>query len=170
MLALLIPVLLLALPVVIRPVAVVPAGTTAESEPLIIFGTVYDAGGIPVEGADVTVTVMGSYAAPQDTVSITGGFYTVSFFPTDWTTGNTVKVVSSFGGESGENQTTADSANLQIDVHLVAAIPEFPSILPVVGATAVMVAIISGCRRLEPRIDPQMRPGECPCHLEHTEE
>lgn len=171
LLALLTSFLFLAIPLAFRPLAAVPVATANGPGALILFGTVYDSGGNTVEGADVTVTVIGGTAAPQDTVSIAGGFYTVTFDLSEWTPGNFVKVVASFGGESGENQTqTTTDLSYQIDVHLAAAIPEFPSILPIVGAAAVMVTIISGWRRPKMRKNPQEKARACDCHLRFTEE
>jgi len=145
----LVSLLLITLAVTLRSTMVIRAGTAA-SGPLIVFGTVYDSSGNPVEGADVTVTVIGSAAPPQSVQSIVGGFYTVTFDMTDWNIGDTVRVVASFGGESGENQTTAVSVDLEIDVSLVSAIPELhgsASVMLTIGAMAALVVIFSRRRR-----------------------
>ena len=147
----LISLLLLMLALTLRSTIVIRAGTAA-SDNLIVFGTVYDSSGNPVELADVTVTVVGSAAAPQSVQSIEEGFYTVTFDMKDWQIGDTVKVVASFGGESGENQTTAGSAYPEIDVHLVPSIPipEFhdsASVMLTIGAMASLVLLVARRRR-----------------------
>ena len=148
----LISLLLITLAVTLRSTIVLRAGTAAGNDPLIVFGTVNDSSGVPVEGADVIVTVIGTIvpSPSQSTVSIGGGFYTVTFEGKDWNTGDNVKVGASFGGESGENQTTADSANLEIDVYLVSTIPELHdsvSVMLTVGAMAVLVLLVARRRR-----------------------
>jgi len=151
MVVVLVALLVLALAMMLRSTVVFRAGTAAADN-LIVFGTVYDSNGIAVEGADVNVTVIGSIVPSpyQLTASIVGGFYTVTFVSTDWQIGDTVKVVASFGGESGENQTTAASENLEIDAHLVAAIPELDgpaSVMLTVGGTAALVLLVARRRR-----------------------
>ena len=147
----LVSLLLLAIALMLRSTIVLRAGTAA-SAPLIVTGTIYDSSGNLVEGADVNVTVIRSILPwPSQTyVSIEGGFYVVTFDMTDWQIGDTVKVVASFGGENGENQTTADSSPLEINVTLVAAIPELhdtASVMLTVGAMAALVILVARRRR-----------------------
>jgi len=147
----LISLLLLTLAVTLRSTVVLRAGTAA-SDNLIVNGTIYDSSGNPVEGADVNVTVIRSILPwPSQTyVSIEGGFYVVTFIMTDWQIGDTVKVVASFGGESGENQTTADSAYLEINVTLVATIPELhgsASVMLTVGSMTALILLVARRRR-----------------------
>jgi len=147
----LVSLLLLTLAVMLRSTIVLRAGTAAGVDPLIVFGTVYDSSGNLVEGADVTATVTGTIdPAPSQSTASIGGFYSVTFNGTDWKIGDTVKVVASFGGESGENQTTADSTSIEIDVHLVSTIPEFhgsASVMLTVGAMAALILLIARRRR-----------------------
>lgn len=148
----LVSLLLLTLVATLRSTIVLRSGTADGITPLIVFGYVNDSSGNPVEGADVTVTVTGTIdpAPSQFTMSIVDGFYSVSFNGTDWNTGDTVKVIASFGGESGENQILADSGNLEINVTLVATIPELhgsASLMLTVGAMAALVLLVVRRRR-----------------------
>ena len=123
---------------------------TAPSEDMmIVSGTVYDSGGLPVVGADVNVSMYdgATLRSYQTDVSDSSGVYAATFGPMmggePWGVGDTILVVADDGECSGTNSTVAgDDLFPEIDVKLTTMIPEFGNLgalVPIVGILGIFM-------------------------------
>jgi len=129
--------------------------TSAAEGPKGVDGIVRDSFGDVVVGADVTVNIRnkpsGQVTASLQYVTITGGFYTVSFAKEQWQIGDTIEVLASYGDESGTNSVVADEEPYQeVNVNMLPiVIPEFPGfyLSVVVSLIAILLVRMGGSRR-----------------------
>ena len=143
---------------VLASLAVLALSSTVRADPiggLIVMGTVYDSGGLPLEGATVVVT--DNRTSASDTMdTLSGGFYTVTIpGGGGWDIGDRIDVVAT---ASGEVQTynysyapaDGEENGMTIDVHFGTAIPQLGSsvgMAVVAGLVGVVAVVAVGVRR-----------------------
>lgn len=128
---------------------------SAATGPKQVRGFVWDMHWNPVQGANVTVeSVKGAVVIKTLYVDATdsNGYYTVSFGPSDWDVGNTLRVTARYDVYSTVNSTgAADSPYQWVNASLSFAIPEFGSGitagLTIASFAAMAVAVMSRRRR-----------------------
>lgn len=130
-------------------VSTVPSNASAGPFPLSVAGYIYNMYGDPVNGADVTVTILnGGTPVSSDTDSSdAAGYYSTLFLSGDWEVGYDIEVVAVYMGSAPEMATdVAPNANsIQIDVHFTFEIPEFGAEwgLLVAGVAVGAVAVVA---------------------------
>ena len=122
------------------------AEANPATDPKPIQGYVYTLGGLPVQGANVTVKMInGGTTVNTQWVDSTGadGFYGVTFEPNKWGIGWTIRVEATKAPDLGVNVTVCDAEFSQwVDVTLGLVIPEFSGYAPVFLAF-VLVAVLA---------------------------
>jgi hypothetical protein len=108
---------------------------------------VYDNAGNKLGGATVTVVVMNTttHSVRDTQTDTTGsdGYYMVSFDPSKWDIGDTIRARATSGSvQSDANQTIAnESATQDLDIHFKTAIPQFGSVLGFCVAAGLVCAV-----------------------------
>lgn len=130
-------------------VSTVPTNASAGPWPLAIYGYIYDMYGDPVDGADVTVTILNG-ATPVSTHTDTSdgaGYYSTLFLSGEWEIGYDIEVVAVYMGSAPEMATgvAPDGNDIQVDVHFTFEIPEFGAEwgLLVAGVAVGAVAVVA---------------------------
>jgi hypothetical protein len=127
--------------------AFMPAQVSAGVGNLTVYGFIRDTGGMPLEGAEVTVDNLDKSETPLTDTSEPDGLYQVDFNDADWDIGDTIRTTvehPSYEQESEEEVVTSDNASsglMQIDVQFSYAIPEFGSFAGVLVASVLMGAL-----------------------------
>jgi hypothetical protein len=125
--------------------------------PAIIVGRVTDLSFVPLEGADVNVSLIdpgdSSLRAYGHDATDSGGLYSVTFMDT-WEIGDTILVVADHGVESGTNSSVLLDPNTYmiqyVNVTVGTAIPEFSGLgtfVSVGGVLAMFMVVFSARRR-----------------------
>jgi hypothetical protein len=122
------------------------AGASLFPKP--VSGYVYDTGGLPVQGANVTVkmyngvTLTGTqYYTPLSDVD---GFYFVTFAPAEWEVGYTISITVTKNLLTGTNTTLAtDAPDQWLNATLGIFIPEFSGYAVVIVGGFAMLAILA---------------------------
>ncbi|HXK37152.1 MAG TPA: hypothetical protein VJ553_06240 [Candidatus Paceibacterota bacterium] len=120
----------------------------AANSDLTVVGVVYDVGGVPLEDADVVITIVGTPFA-RYAVTDSDGQYTTptDFNGTDYIVGDTIRVVASYNSQvTAPNETVIDSdmalyGATQVDVHYTYEIPEFGSLTGTVVAMSAIALV-----------------------------
>lgn len=130
-------------------ISLVAATTSASVFPKVVDGYVRDLSGLPVPGANVTVSVYdgATLKGTQYYDSTEGdGFYTVTLEGPQWDPGDEIRVTATYGLESAQNSTVADDGPFQsVDVTMSIVIPEFGTYSgsPVLGLSLGIIAIFA---------------------------
>jgi hypothetical protein len=135
-----------------------PSSGAAPAEVTSVFptdvrGYVRDGGGNPLEGADVTVSMIKpdtTLRASWTDTTDSDGLYITTFAPSEWEVGDTIQVVAEYGLESGSNSVAAADVPIQyVDVTVGTAIPEFSDLGTVasVGGMLAMFLVVFSARR-----------------------
>lgn len=125
--------------------------------PAVIVGRVADVLNVPIEGADVNVSLIdpgdSSLRAYGHDATDGSGLYSVTFMDT-WEIGDTILVVADDGVESGTNDSVLLDPNTYlvqyVNVTVGTAIPEFSDFgtaLSVGGVLAMFMVVFSARRR-----------------------
>jgi hypothetical protein len=132
------------------------AGMQAQLFPRPVAGYIYDAVGVPVNGASVTVkmiNLVGTVTETQTQTTASDGFYSVSFAQANWDINYTIRIEATKNAQTGINETaclSVDDMPIQwLDATLGTIIPELSSYAPVVvsGFMMVSLAVIASRRR-----------------------
>ncbi len=123
----------------------------------VVYGTVYDSGGLPVAGADVRVEIWGGAWPDADFLRITkstvtdySGYYQVTINANYWDPHNSIWVFATDGVYQGQKRVEADAEGAQmVDVNLAEVVPEFNAPLVVVLVSAVGTLLVG--RRMAAR-------------------
>ena len=123
--------------------SIVPSVESATG-PKLVKGYVYDDGGSPFSGANVTVNVRDLSNVITAThyydASDTDGYYDVNFGLAEWEIGYTIEIIAIGGIKSGTNSTIATSYPFQdLNVTLTDIIPEFGGI----GSLSLIIPIVA---------------------------
>lgn len=129
--------------------------TSAATGPKYVRGFVWDMGWNPVQGANVTVeSVNGAVVVKTLYVDATDsiGYYSVTFDPSSWDIGYTLRVTARYDIHSVVNSTTAVEWPYQwVNASLSFEIPEFGNSivagLTISGFAAMIIVMISRRRR-----------------------
>ena len=136
--------------VAVAAIALMPVfsqSVSAATMPKAVRGYITDSAGNPLEGALVVVNIRAQ--ADYDTIratdsytSLSTGYYSISFGPSDWDVGDTIQVIATWESNQRDNETAADGAAFQ-DVWVVFPfeIPQFGSLLGALVAIGAVGAV-----------------------------
>ena len=124
-----------------------PGRASAASFDLLVYGYVTDSVGAPVQGASVVIEDLTTHNTYSASATDEFGQYTFDIPAAEWTPGDSLHVTATFGTASGSNDGVAPpelTGQVEIDVSLSVAIPEFGSALGVllVACFVGVVAIV----------------------------
>jgi hypothetical protein len=135
-----------------RPRSGAPAVVSDIPAPpgFVICGYTYDSVGAELPNCDVEIT----HEKTGNFTTVNSGslaFYSV--FPPwpDMLVGDLIKVTATSGSLTGENESAIPSGpNMEMNVTLSAAIPEFPILMLPITGTIVLIAVMDLMRRRDP--------------------
>ena len=130
------------------------ASSQAQLFPRPVAGYIYDAGGAPVNGANVIVkmiNLVGTVTDTQAQTTLSDGFYAVSFDQANWDVNYTIRIEATKTPDIGINETvclSVDDVPVQwLNATMGTIIPEFSNYVPVIGSVILGAILAAGYSR-----------------------